>query len=266
MRDLHLERTLALAAAVLVCLSGCVQERIIFHPEVLPAHYRYHFGGVWEEVSIPVEGAVLNALLFRVPRPKGVVLYFHGNAGSLRTWGEVAGTFTGRGWDCLIYDYRGFGKSTGGFRCEDDLLDDGKAVYAYVRKRYGEAKIVFYGRSIGTGIAAGVAGAASPHLLILESPYHSLLDLAGHHYPWLPAFVLEAYLRYPLPTYRWLREITCPVAVIHGTRDGIIPFENALRLKGLYPEKVRFFPVPGGGHNDLEDFQQYHRALDAVLS
>jgi len=109
-------------------IAGCSQENLIFFPEILPPDYKYTFSQPFEEATVPVEGATINAVLFRSANPKGVILYFHGNAGSLRTWGDVAGDFTSRGYDILIPDYRGFGKSTGSISNEKMLLADGLSV------------------------------------------------------------------------------------------------------------------------------------------
>ena len=124
---------------------------------------------------LPVDGGAIHALLLKTERPRGVVLYFHGNAGSLRTWGDIAPEFTSRGYDILIPDYRGFGKSTGQLRDEAMLLQDGMAAYAHLARHYPEGRIVVYGRSIGTGIAAYIARTERPGMLMLESPYFDLI-------------------------------------------------------------------------------------------
>ncbi|MBU1746041.1 MAG: alpha/beta hydrolase, partial [Proteobacteria bacterium] len=117
-----MKNLLAPIGTICVCsiFLGCTQESLIFFPETLPRDYPFSFSEPFEEVNVPVEAATLNALLFKAQNKgadfksvPGVVLYFHGNAGSLRSWGGVAGDFTSRGYDILIPDYRGFGKSTG---------------------------------------------------------------------------------------------------------------------------------------------------------
>src|SRR5687767_7532242 len=93
-----------LIATLILYLGLCLalyllQERLIFHPERLPPDYRFRFAGPVEELRWEVEGGTISALHFRAPRPRGAVLYFHGNAGSLRQWGELAGDFVHRGHD-----------------------------------------------------------------------------------------------------------------------------------------------------------------------
>ncbi|MCX7635622.1 MAG: lysophospholipase, partial [Syntrophales bacterium] len=193
------------------------------------------------------------------------ILYCHGNAGSLRTWGEVAQTFLQRGYDVLIFDYRGFGKSTGRLRGEKDLLADGAATYNYLKTRYPENRIVIYGRSIGTGIAVWLGSRYRPRMVVLESPYDSLVALAAHHYPFVPKFVFATFLQYPLRSDVWIKDVTCPIIIFHGTRDDIIPFGASEKLARDNPGKVRLITVERGGHNDLEFFPVYNKELDRLL-
>jgi pimeloyl-ACP methyl ester carboxylesterase len=256
----------ALCVLVAALLAGCSQESLIFFPEVLPQDYRFAFSTPFGEVRLPAGEAELNALHFRAPSPsRGVVLYFHGNAGSLRTWGEIAPEFTGRGFDLLIPDYRGFGKSTGRLDGEESLLEDALRMYDHLRKQYPEQSIVLYGRSIGTGPATWVASRRQPRALILESPYTSLVDLGAWHYPLLPRPLIRAYLRYPLPTEQWIRSVSCPVFLFHGTADDIIPFYMAERLNALLKGPHRLIAVPGGSHNDLDGHPLYRQELDRIL-
>ncbi len=246
-------------------LTGCSQESLIFYPETLPKDFRFSFSEPFREVRLHAGGIELHALHFRTPSPRGVVLYFHGNAGSLRTWGEIAPDFTRRGFDLVMPDYRGFGKSEGRLDGEKDLLEDALRIYDHVRKEFPEQAIVLYGRSIGTGPAAWVASLRKPRILILESPYTSLEDLGAHHYPFLPRFMLRTFLKYPLPTEKWIRTISCPVFLFHGTADDIIPFSMSERLNALAAGKHVLIAVPGGGHNDLDRYPLYHRELDRIL-
>ena len=246
-------------------IVGCSQENLIFFPEILPPDYRYTFSEPFEEATVPVEGATLNAFLFKAANAKGVILYFHGNAGSLRTWGDVARDFTSRGYDILIPDYRGFGKSTGNIANEKQLLDDGLAVYRMLTKTWPENRIIVYGRSIGTGVATFLARSGGPRMLILESPFLSLIDLASHHYPFLPRPIISMFLRYPLRNDRRIGEVACPVYLFHGAKDDIIPFDHSVRLERLIRSPHRLIRIEGGGHNDLSDFGAFDRELDQIL-
>ncbi|MGV8078536.1 MAG: alpha/beta hydrolase [Syntrophales bacterium] len=262
----HPDLPALLCILAVMLLAGCSQESLIFFPEPLPTEYRFTFPAPFREVHLSADGIELHALHFRASSPRGVILYFHGNAGSLRTWGEIAPAFTRRGFDLLIPDYRGFGKSGGRLDGEGVLLADALRMYDHLRKEYPDQDIVLYGRSIGTGPATWVASQRKPRMLILESPYTSLVDLGAHHYPFLPRTLIRTFLKYPLPTDQWIRSVSCPVFLFHGTADDIIPFAMTDRLNAIVTGKHRMIAVPGGGHNDLEYHPVYQRELDRLLN
>lgn len=254
--------------ALLLSLGGFMyldQERMIFYPEVLPADYRFAFPYPFEEISLPVDGAILNALHFKSATAKGVILYLHGNAGSLSSWGYVAPDFMARHYDVLVVDYRGYGKSTGRILNEQMLHDDAAAAYEYLKGLYGEARIILYGRSIGTGIACRLAMDRHPRMLILESAYFSLKDIANRFIPFMPAALIDAAFKYPLRTDLWIPHVRCPVYLFHGTDDEIIPFDSSTRLIALIKSEHDLIAVPGGGHNDLINYPLYHEGLDRIL-
>ena len=256
---------LAVLAACYCLLCGCLflgQERLIFLPTRLPPDYRFPFREPFEELSLPSGGETLSALLFKADRPRGAVLYLHGNGGCLAEWGSVVPPFLASGYDVLVIDYRGYGKSTGAIRSEADLLQDGEAGYAELARRRPEGEIVVLGRSLGSGVAAWLARAHHPRLLILESPYFSLRDLAGRSVPFVPRFLLK----YQLRTDLWIGEAACPVVLIHGTQDEVIPHESSVRLLPLIRSPHELVSVEGAGHNDLDEFPESRRALARILA
>src|SRR5512136_519709 len=198
-----------LLLAILGVIVGCGvfyfrQENMIFYPEVLPPDFQYSFPARFDEVTLNVDGAVINALHFRTDKPKGVIVYFHGNAGNLSGWGEVALDFTRLSYDVLIPDYRGYGKSTGKICNEEMLHRDAAVAYSYLKERYPENEITIYGRSIGTAIAVYLARETRPRMLILESPMFNMQDLAKYHYRFMPAILLSLILKYPMRTDSWI--------------------------------------------------------------
>jgi len=252
---------LAAMYGLLCALLYSQQERMVFFPEVLPPGYRFAFSQPFEEVSLPVDGATLSALHFTVERPRGAILFFHGNGGSLRNWGDLAGHWTRHGYAVLMLDYRGYGKSSGAIRSERMLHDDALAAYAWLAERYPPESIVVAGRSLGTGIAARLATQRKPRLLILETPYTSLASIARRQVPWAPGFLFK----YPLRTDQWIGEVTSPVYLIHGTRDELIPFASSERLAALIGGEQRLFAIEGAGHNDFTLYPAYDQALKTIL-
>jgi hypothetical protein len=216
-------------------------------------------------VTLTVDGATINALHFKTDNPKGAIIYFHGNAGNLRGWGEVALDFTRLSYDVLIPDYRGYGKSTGKIRNEEMLHRDAAVAYNYLKERYRENQIIIYGRSIGTGIAAYLAKETRPRMLILESPIFNMRDLVKYHYPFMPSTLVALILKYPMRTDLSIADVPCPVHLFHGAEDDIVPYNSSERLLKLIRTQSRLIKIPGGGHNNLGDFPLYHEELERIL-
>ncbi|XLS30987.1 alpha/beta hydrolase [Flavobacteriaceae bacterium M23B6Z8] len=253
-------------AAVYLLLNVIVyflQERFIFKPERLPADFEYQYQDqVFEEYNIEVADDInINGIHFKVKNPKGIVFYLKGNSRSIKGWGKFAIDFTRYGFDVLMIDYRGFGKSTG-IRTEEGIKKDLQLVYDELKKQVDEKYIILYGRSLGSGFAAKLASTNNPRMLILDAPYYSVRHIAKRFLPIMPMALL---LRFPVRTYRWIEYVKCPIKIIHGTNDKLIPFKTSIKLSKINPEKTRLYPVIGGGHNNLHTFPQYHRFLEEIL-
>ena len=255
--------SLAAVVYVLICASLYVyQERLIFYPDVLRPDFRYDFPLQFDEVTWQVDGATINALHFKAGDPKGVILYLHGNAGSLHSWGMIATDFVQHGYDLLIPDYRGFGKSTSRITHEWMLHQDALAAYNYLQQHYPEQQIIIYGRSFGTGIAVHLAMSQAPKMLILETPYFSLKEIAQRQFPFVPGLLLK----YPLRTDLWISAVSCPIYLFHGTHDELVPYASSVRLLPLITSEHKLVTIEGGGHNNLAAFEAYHAALARILA
>ena len=259
-------RSLAIAGFGLYIMIGAAlyffQEKLLFLPTTLEQGYQYQFNYPFEELFFKTdEEARINALHFKVENPKGVILYFHGNAGDLSRWGTIAEYFVARQYDVLIMDYRTYGKSVGELS-ETAFYHDAQSCYDYLLKHYAKDKITVYGRSLGTGIAAYVASKNKPKQLILETPYHSILDVAKHRFPIFP---VKPLLKYHFPTYSYLPKVTCPITIIHGTEDSVISYSSAKKLSELNLSNLDFVTVEGGDHNNLIAFEKYHEAVKTKL-
>jgi pimeloyl-ACP methyl ester carboxylesterase len=255
---------LFLGVLLLIVLLGVhfFQHRLIFFPTVLPQDHVFHFGGDVEEVFLTADdGAVIHALYFKAGDPRGAVLYFHGNAGDLSGWGQLASQFLEHGHSVLMPDYRGFGKSRGQLS-EAALHADARLMLEHLLKDHPLEEIVVYGRSIGTGIAVPLAEGLPVKALVLETPFTRLAHVARVHYPWLPA---DRLLHYRFLSDEAIGRVRAPVWIIHGTADEVIPFELGKRLAEMAEQPVEFIPVQGGGHNDLEDHPEHGRMMEQVL-
>ena len=234
------------------------QQFIFFRPEILPSSFKYDYPFPFEELEFDMEdGGKINGIYFTVPSSRGVVYYLKGNSKSIKGWGKFAKDFLSNGYDFLMIDYRGFGKSKGK-RSQQRLFNDSQFMYKWLHERYAEDEIVLYGRSLGSGVAARIASWNNPRLLILDSPYFSFYYNVRRFIFWTP---LKWILRYPIRTDQYLKTVTCPVHIIHGTDDFLIPFKQSEMLKDLFPDKILLKPIEGAGHNDLQDFPAFYHAL-----
>jgi pimeloyl-ACP methyl ester carboxylesterase len=239
-----------------------IQEKFIFHPEKLPQNFQFKYDRPFKELFLDVERNVrLNGLHFAVENPKGIILYFHGNTRSIKGWAKYSKDFTKYGYDLVMMDYRGFGKSTGK-RSEEAMLKDAQFVYKELMKKYSEDQLIVYGRSIGSGFAVRVASLNTPRFCILDAPYYSFQNISSRYLPFLPIPFL---LKYPIRADLWMEYVKCHTYILHGTRDRLIPIKSSERLAAIAPERITLIRVDGGGHNNLPSFPQYHAFLRDIL-
>ena len=221
--------------ALLVLGFYFFQEKLLFRPTTLPATHTFNFDVPFVEVNIPVANEVnLNGLYFKAENPKGVILYLHGNGGSIAGWGQVVSPWTFYGYDILLVDYRGYGKSGGTISNEAQLYADAVQCYDYLKTNFTDQQIVVYGRSIGSGVAAGLLAQRTPKMAIMEAPFYELYDAVISKvkiFP--PAFIM----RYKMPSYQHLAQVTCPVHVIHGTADAVVPYLSGRQLYATVQHK-----------------------------
>lgn len=249
---------------VISALLYFLQDFFLFRPEKLPKDFQYYYENQnVEEYNLETrDGAVINGLHFKVEKPKGVVLYLKGNSKSIKGWGKFAVDFTRHSYDVIMVDYRGFGKSTGR-RSQKAIKNDLQFVYNQIREQVEEKYIILYGRSMGSGFATKLASTNKPKMLILDAPYYSLKHVTKRYMPFMPLSVI---MRYPMPTYKWLKYVNCPVHIIHGTNDKLIPFSSSIKLSKVRPELTRLWSVIGGGHKNLNEFESYHSMLSEIIN
>ncbi len=237
-------------------------EYFIFLPKKLNKNYLFRFDIPFEEhfLEVPGKGSI-NLLWFKVPDAKGTVLYFHGNADNLVRWGQIHKDFTRRGYDIVIPDYRGFGKSRGE-KNEKKMLEDAVQVYNFVAKKVDTQKIIPYGRSIGSAFAVYLASEKHPPLLILETPFFSIPSLFESYYPGLsPLFLYKFKFRSDLN----IQKTDCPVWIFHGTWDTVVPYGHAIKYKQLLGERVHLVTLDGVNHKDCNTRPLYQEELDKAF-
>lgn len=241
-----------------------LQEKLIFLPATLPQNFKYEFNVPFEEFFLENgDGARLNGLHFKSDKSKGVILYFHGNAGNLARWGEITQYFTRFQYDVVVMDYRTYGKSKGKLS-ESALYEDGQMFYDYVIDQYPEDQLILYGRSLGTGIATWLGSNNNPSQIILETPYYSFLDIGMKRFPYLPVKWL---LKYHFRSFDYVQRINCPVTIFHGTEDNVVPIQSGRKLYESIPgNSKKMVVIEGGRHNNLSQFDRYHSGIEALLA
>lgn len=241
-----------------------LQDYFLFKPEKLSENFQFHYDNQEiEEYNIETrDGAIINGLRFRAENPKGVVFYLKGNSKSIKGWGKFAVDFTRHGYDVIMVDYRGFGKSTGR-RTQKAVKRDMQVIYNKLKDKVSEKYIILYGRSMGSGFAAKLASMNNPRMLILDAPYYSLSKVAKKYIPFMPLSLL---IKFPMPTYKWLKYVNCPIHIIHGTDDKLIPYKTSVKLSKIKPELTKLYTVIGGGHKNLNNFESYHKMLTEIIT
>ncbi|MBX7241129.1 MAG: lysophospholipase [Bacteroidia bacterium] len=245
-----------------LCCTRYWMEYFIFLPKKLSQNYRFQFETPFEEHFLEVPGkGMINLLWFKVPEPKGTVLYFHGNADNLIRWGQIHKDFTRRGYNIVVPDYRGFGKSKGE-KNEKKMLEDALQVYDFVAKETNTEKLILYGRSIGSAFAVYTASRKQPPLLILETPFFSISALFESYYPGLSSlFRYKFNFRNDL----YIQQTSCPVWIFHGTWDTVVPYGHAIKYKQLLGERVHLVTLEGVNHKDCNTKPLYQQELDKAF-
>jgi len=175
------------------------------------------------------------------------------------------------GLNCLIVDYRGYGQSTGR-PTEKGTLIDILAGFQWLVEEKGTRpeQTILFGRSLGGSVAAIIAKDVHPAALVLESSFTSFDDVGSHYYPWLP---VRLFTRFDYNTLEAVKEITCPVLVIHSPNDEIIPYTFGQQIFAAANEPKQFADLKGTHNEGIYDnddlykqiWQEWLERLDANI-
>ncbi|HCI12722.1 MAG: lysophospholipase [Gallionellales bacterium GWA2_60_142] len=228
------------------------QDGLVYYPdlpgreyEATPKDYKLPYENVALTTS---DGASLAAWFVPAEHPRGTLLYVHGNAGNISHRLDSIRLFHDLGLSVLIFDYRGYGQSSGE-PDEDGTYRDAEAAWQHLtaQRCIAPQHIVLFGESLGAAVAAHLAARHRPGALILASAFTSVPDLAADLYPLLPVRWIT---RYRYDTRRYLQDVHAPVLVAHSREDEIIPFSHGQSLHDAAHEPRQFLELRGG-HNDL---------------
>jgi fermentation-respiration switch protein FrsA (DUF1100 family) len=206
-------------------------------------------GLAFEDVQISTEdGERLHGWWIPTERPIGHILLCHGNAGNVGDRVLHGRLLCEAGFDVLLFDYRGYGGSSGR-PTEEGTYRDARAAREALLSRPGvdPSLIVYLGESLGGAVALALALESPPRGLVLQSTFTGVRDVARAHYPFIPSSVIpDAY-----PSLRRVADLGAPLLVVHGERDEIVPLAHGQALFEAAPGPKRLHVVPGVGHNDL---------------
>lgn len=240
------------------------QERLIFVRYDIKGKYRFKLEKEHKEILLKSkEGETLHGLWMKTNNSKGLILYFHGNTGSLKRWGKTAADLSEFGYDVLAPDYRGYGKSTGK-PSEENLIADADVFYRFAMQYYDEKDIVIYGRSLGSGVAVQLAAKNHAKLVILETPFASLFDVVSSNLPFIPFRLL---LKHPFKSFDHIANIKSPIVIMAGTKDTQVPFKSSQKLYAKVADRddVNFYTFERGEHNTLSSFEKYKQIMKDIL-
>jgi hypothetical protein len=247
------------AAVAVVALGGGVvlfERSLIFFPSRSTAgeaaarsvaeRSGVHIEDVW---CTAADGVRLHGWLATGSEGAGgkVLLWFHGNAGNLFDRVELLIELARTGQSVLILDYRGYGRSEGR-PSESGLAKDARAAWSYLvdERSLAPGQIVLLGKSLGGAVAVRLATETEPAGLIVQSSFTSIPAMAARHYPFVP----QSLVRTQMSSLDRIGDVRCPVLVIHGTHDEIVPYDMGEALYRAAPEPKQLHTVEGATHND----------------
>jgi fermentation-respiration switch protein FrsA (DUF1100 family) len=185
-----------------------------------------------------------------IPAKNGSLTFLlcHGNGGNVAYSLDTVNIINEMGFNCFIFDYRGYGNSQGSVTEEGTYLDAQAAYDWLIKEKKMPAKnIIILGKSLGGSIAAHLASNVEAKGLIIESGFTSYGDMAQKFYPYL---MVRPFARYSFDTFAYLKKVECPVLIIHSRIDEVVPFEFGLRLYEQAAKEPKEFLEIFGSHND----------------
>jgi uncharacterized protein len=255
---------LLVSVASALVLLWTLQRRLLYFPSVeILGPDRAGLAGVTPVTFPTADGLELEGwFIAAAPGPAWfTVIVFNGNAGHRSFRAPLAQALVRTGVAVLLFDYRGYGGNPG-VPTERGLVIDARAAREYVRSRadIDPKRVAYLGESLGSALATGLAAEDPPAALILRSPFPSLVEVGERHYPLLPVRWL---LRDRFVTIDRIARIRCPLLVIAGDRDRVIPLAQSRRLYDAADRPKTLKIIPGADHND-EGLLAGREMIDAI--
>lgn len=240
-----------------------IQDRLLFFPQPLAESRRDEIRKRYPavgEIVLRSENQKLHAWYVKAAPGKSLVIYFGGNAEEVSWMLEDAVTRApGVGW--LLVSYRGYGASDGS-PSEASISADALKWHDHAVKNLGAKKIIAFGRSLGSGAAVFLASERKLASVILVTPFDSMVEVAKHHYPFLPVDLL---LRHRFDSVGRAPKIAAPLLCIAAGQDNVIPVAHARRLYEAWGGPKRWIVIEEAGHNSTDGAPVFWRSITAFL-
>ena len=243
------------------------EHAVTFHPAPYDGGIAWNLPVGAQDVWLTTaDGIRLHGWFFQTEKTpaRAAVIYFHGNGGNITNVDWVGERLAERGVDVLLLDYRGYGRSEGQIDGELGLYMDGDAAYDFITNTRGidASKIVLYGQSLGTAVAADLASRRKCGAVIMESGFSSASELASNVFPWVPSR-LHFLTKNRFESGVKLSQARCPLLITHGDPDEVIPTEQSRMLFDAAREPKKLLIYQGAGHNVFGSLGD--RYLDVVV-
>jgi uncharacterized protein len=225
------------------------QRSLMYFPETV--HTTPAQAGLPEAEEVPLtasDGARITAWHVAPREDKPVIVYFHGNGGALHYSVARFRALVDSGIGLVALEYRGYGGNPGS-PSERGLIADGEAAYAFAAAHYPVKRIVFWGQSLGSGVAVVVAAEKPVGRVILEAPFTSAVAVASIRYWYMPVRLL---MKDQFHSDRRIEKITAPLLILHGVHDQVVPFAMGERMFELANKPKHIVRFLDGGHEDLD--------------
>ncbi|MDR3613353.1 MAG: alpha/beta hydrolase [Candidatus Obscuribacterales bacterium] len=246
-----------------------ILQPILLHPEIgtTENYERAVVTGIKRtDIDIPtVDGNKMHAWLFTLPNANKIAIVSHGNAANIAYRLHIAKALLKAGCSVLLYDYRGYGKSTGNATM-NGILEDGITVYDYVHNtlKYDDKHIILYGESIGSGVTCHIASLRPCLGVIIQSGLASIPSTAKAQIPFLAIFPDFVFAQPHFANAEALSKIHVPILLIHGKLDHTVASSESAKMFARANEPQTLIWLDHCGHNDVgdQDSQLFHESIE----
>ncbi len=236
---------------LIIAIVVIFQRSLLYLPPPIgpltPADFNTPFSAVTIQNSA---GESIDGWWIEQNKEAKTVLYLHGNGATLSMLAHVSRIFYDLGWNALIFDYRGYGKSSAAKLTEESVVADGLTAYGWLQDRGVKTEdMIIWGHSLGSAVAAQVAFRTDPACVVLEGSFPSTFKMARAHYPWLllaPWMIADTF-----ETAQAVQQHKYKLLVMHAQKDAVIPLHMGKEVFSAASDPKQFLLIKGIGHNDF---------------